>query len=199
MGRDASEKIKYLTQQEASRLFNSIKNSRGIHSIRDLAIFRVAYRCGLRASEIALLRLEDYNISKGEIYCKRLKGSKNNTIRLDSITKEIVDKHITIANIHIDSEALFKSQKDKPISRHTLDYLMKKYCATADIDDKKKHHFHALKHSTAVHLAESDMDIKELQWWLGHKSISNTEIYFQFTTRQQEKIYAKLEEKSEMV
>lgn len=43
------------------------------------------------------------------------------------------------------------------------------------------------------------MDIKELQWWLGHKSVSNTEIYFQFTTKQQEKMYSKLEEKSEMV
>lgn len=76
MGRDASEKIKYLTQQEASRLFNSIKNSRGIHSIRDLAIFRVAYRCGLRASEIALLRLEDYNISKGRFIANDLKEVK---------------------------------------------------------------------------------------------------------------------------
>ncbi len=43
------------------------------------------------------------------------------------------------------------------------------------------------------------MDIKELQWWLGHKSVSNTEIYFQFTTKQQEKMYMKLEETSEMV
>lgn len=43
------------------------------------------------------------------------------------------------------------------------------------------------------------MDIKELQWWLGHKAVSNTEIYFQFATKQQEKMYKKLSEKSEMV
>jgi site-specific recombinase XerD len=164
-----------------------------------LSIFRIAYRCGLRASEIALIKLQDYNSLKGELYCKRLKGSYNNTIRLDSKTKEVLDKYIIDKEITSNSEVLFKSQKGNPISRQTLDYLMKKYCLLANIEDKSKHHFHALKHTTAVHLAESDMDIKELQWWLGHKSVSNTEIYFQFTSKQQERMYSKLKEKSEMV
>lgn len=199
MVRQTDNKIKYLTQQEATKLFNAIENYESSHSKIDLALFRVAYRCGLRASEIALIKLEDYNSSKGELYCKRLKGSNNNTIRLDSKTRECLDMYIKENNICCNSQVLFTSQKGRPISRQTLDYLMKKYCSLADIVDKKKHHFHALKHTTAVHLAESDMDIKELQWWLGHKAVTNTEIYFQFTTKQQEKMYAKLEEKSEMV
>lgn len=199
MARNTDNKIKYLTQQEAKSLFNAIMSLDSVHTIRDLAIFRIAYRCGLRASEIALIRLQDYNTIKGELYCKRLKGSCNNTIKLDSKTKAVLDRYINENNISSNSETLFKSQKGKPISRQTLDYLMKKYCSLAKIDDKSKHHFHALKHTTAVHLAESDMDIKELQWWLGHKAVTSTEIYFQFTTKQQEKMYLKLEEKSEMV
>lgn len=199
MEKNSDNKVKYLTQNEATRLFDAIENYESIHSLRDLALFRVAYRCGLRASEMALIRLEDYNMPKGEIYCKRLKGSKNNTIRLDNKSKYILNEYISKNNICIDSAPIFMSQKNNPISRHTLDYLMKKYCSLASISDKTKYHFHALKHTTAVHLAESDMDIKELQWWLGHKAVSNTEIYFQFTTKQQEKMYAKLEEKGEMV
>ncbi|OOP72856.1 tyrosine-type recombinase/integrase [Clostridium beijerinckii] len=192
-------KIKYLTQTEAINLFNSIEHSNSCHSLRDLAIFRLAYRCGLRASEISLLKLENYNISKGELYCNRLQGSNNNTIRLDKKTKDLLNKHIEKSMILSSQDTIFKSQKNKPISRQTLDYLMKKYCTLAKIEDKSKHHFHALKHTTAVHLAECDMDIKELQWWLGHKSVSNTEIYFQFTTKQQERMYSKLEVKSELV
>ncbi|OPJ57815.1 tyrosine-type recombinase/integrase [Clostridium chromiireducens] len=192
-------KIKYLTQKEAISLFNAIETSGSLHSTRDLAIFRLAYRCGLRASEISLLKLENYNTPKGEIYCQRLKGSKNNTIRLDKRTKNALDKYIDESNIKSESQTIFKSQKDNPISRQTLDYLTKKYCSLAQIEDRSKHHFHAIKHTTAVHLAECDMDIKELQWWLGHKSVSNTEIYFQFTTKQQDRMYAKLEGKSEMV
>lgn len=199
MERNADKKIKYFTQEEAKSLFKAIINLDNIHAVRDLAIFRVTYRCGLRASEIGLIKLEDYNASKGELYCKRLKGSCNNTIRLDDKTKKALDKYINESNLSSNSEVLFKSQKGKPISRQTLDYLMKKYCSYANISDKSKYHFHSLKHTTAVHLAESDMDIKELQWWLGHKSVTNTEIYFQFTTKQQEKMYSKLEKKSEMV
>lgn len=199
MVRNAETKIKYLTQNETIALFNSIESSNSSHSLRDLAIFRLAYRCGLRASEISILKLENYNISKGEIYCKRLKGSNNNTLRLDERTRYILNKYIRKNEIVSSSQILFKSQKNTPISRQTLDYLMKKYCSLAKIEDKSKHHFHALKHTTAVHLAECDMDIKELQWWLGHKSVSNTEIYFQFTTKQQEKMYAKLEGKTEIV
>jgi len=197
--RNDDTKIKYFTQQETKRLFDAIDTLKSIHTVRDLAIFRVAYRCGLRASEIAMIKLQDYNKDKGEIYCKRLKGSKNNTIRFDDKTKRAIDQYIEENNIIDDNESIFKSQKNKPISRQTLDYLIKKYCNLASIADKTKYHFHTLKHTTAVHLAESDMDIKELQWWLGHKSVTNTEIYFQFTTRQQERMYLKLSDKSEMV
>lgn len=160
MAKNADNKVKYLTQQETKSLFDAINSVGSVHTVRNLAIFRIAYRCGLRASEIALIRLEDYNAVKGELYCKRLKGSSNNTIRLDSKTKAILDRYINETNISYNSEVMFKSQKDNPISRQTLDYLMKKYCALANIDDKRKYHFHALKHTTAVHLAESDMDIK---------------------------------------
>lgn len=199
MRASAETKIKYLTQKEALSLFNSIESCGSLHSTRDLAIFRLAYRCGLRVSEISLLKLQNYNMSKGEIYCRRLKGSNNNTLRLDEKTRAALDKYINESNIKSESQIIFTSQKNNPISRQTLDYLTKKYCTMADIEDKSKHHFHALKHTTAVHLAECDMDIKELQWWLGHKSVSNTEIYFQFTTKQQDRMYAKLEGKSEMV
>lgn len=199
MTKNAENKIKYLTQYEAKALFNAIESTNTSHSTRDLVIFRIAYRCGLRVSEISLLKAQDYNAEKGELYCTRLKGSNNNTLRLDSKTKSLLDKYISKNNITSTSQILFTSQKNNPISRQTLDYLMKKYCSLAGIEDKSKYHFHAIKHTTAVHLAESDMDIKELQWWLGHKAVTNTEVYFQFTTKQQDRMYAKLAEKSEMV
>lgn len=190
---------KYFTQNELRMLFNVISKSNSSHCIRDLALFRVAYRCGLRASEISLLHLSHYNSSQSSLYCQRLKGSRNNTIRLDSATKMALDLHIKSEGLYLSSDILFKSQKGTPISRQTLNYLMKKYCSLTEIEDKKKYHFHTLKHSIAIHLAESDMDIKELQWWLGHKSVSNTEIYFQFTTKQQEQMYSKLSQKNELV
>ena len=191
--------IKYFTQNELKRLFNAIKNSGDRHALRNVCIFRVAYRCGLRATEVGLLKLEYYNKSKGELYCKRLKGSWNTTIALDKKTAQVLNRYIKEYGIKEESKILFESQEQKPISRKTLDYLMKHYCKMANIKDENKWHFHCLKHSTAVHLAESGLDIKEVQFWLGHKSVNSTLCYFQFTTQQQKMMLKKLEKHSMLV
>ena len=53
------KEIKFLTEDELARLFSVI------HSVRDRAIFQLAYRAGLRASEVGLLQLRDYDRPKG--------------------------------------------------------------------------------------------------------------------------------------
>lgn len=70
------------------------------------------------------------------------------------------------------------------MSRKSLDKIMKYHCKRADIPESK-HHFHVLRHTRAVELAECGLDTKDIQWWLGHKRISSTIIYMKYTTRQQ--------------
>jgi len=190
--------IKFLNQKELKKLFTTIKRSNDKHSLRNLCIFRLAYRCGLRASEVGILRVEDFNIIKGELYCTRLKNSLNNTIFLGRGTTNILKRYIKESNLK-EGNILFCSQEKKPISRKLLHHLMKKYCKEAGIKDKEKWHFHCLKHSIAVHLAESGLDVKEIQYWLGHRSINSTLIYFQFTTSQQEHMLKKLKSNSVLV
>lgn len=61
--------ITFLTQDEVRRLFSVIKNT------RDRAIFAVAYRHGLRASEVGLLQRTDVDLKAARITINRLKGS----------------------------------------------------------------------------------------------------------------------------
>lgn len=192
MTRQNNRVIKYFTQDELKRLFLTIKESDNKYVVRNMAIFQVAYYCALRASEVGMLQIEDYNSIKNEIYCKRLKGSFNNTLRLNKATASSIKKYINQAK---PDNILFPSRQNNPISRQMLDRLIKKYCSAAGIKDKSKWHFHTLKHSRAVHLAEQGLDIKEVQYWLGHKEVNNTMIYFQFTTSQQEELYRKLKGK----
>ncbi len=189
-------KIKYFTQEELKKLFRSINKSKDKYAFRDYCIFRVAYRCALRASEIGLIKLSHYNSQQGELYCTRLKNSQNNTIRLDDETRKALDKYL---RANKKSDILFLSQMNRPISRQTLDLLIRKYCRKAKIADQSKWHFHTLKHSIAVHLAESGLDTKELQHYLGHRNINSTMVYFQFTTRQQDEMYRKLGENGMLV
>lgn len=182
--------IKYFTKDERNKLFKVINRSDEKHNLRNEAIFKTAYYCALRSSEVGLLTVEDFNSLKGEIYCKRLKGSFNNTLRIEN--KDILNTLKRYIRVYKPSYYLFESQEKKPISRQMLDRLTKKYCDMANIQDKSKWHFHTLKHTRAVDLADMGLDIKEVQYWLGHKNVNNTLIYFQFTTSQQESMYRKL-------
>src|SRR2546422_7135523 len=65
------KEIKFLTEDEFARLFSAI------HSVRDRAIFQLAYRAGLRASEVGLLQLRDYDPKADRIFIHRLKGSNS--------------------------------------------------------------------------------------------------------------------------
>lgn len=184
-----NEDIKYFTNKELKAFFKAIEKDNSKYRVRNECIFKLAYYCALRVSEVALIQVDDFNNSRNEIYCRRLKGSLNNTIRIvDPDILRSVKRYLRTIN----NDTMFISQKGLPISRKTLDKLMKKYCEIAKIKDKDKWHFHTLKHTRAVDLAEIGLDLKEIQYWLGHKEISNTQIYFQFTSSQYETLYKKL-------
>lgn len=187
-------KIKYLYSDEKEKLFNAIKNDTSKYHIRNQAIFYIAEYAGLRVSEVGLIHMSDINLYNKEIYFHRLKNSNNNTLRIidDNVFKSLVLYMDTRKELRITSPVLFCSQKGNPISRKVLHDLMRKYCGEAGIPIDKSH-FHTLKHTRAVELAELGLDTKEIQYWIGHKSIKNTEIYFQFTSKQQETLYKKIQ------
>lgn len=186
------ETIKYLTQREREMLFQEIEKDTGRHALRNRALFKLSYYCALRAGEPGLLYESDLNMISSQIYCRREKNSNNNTIRiLDQDVIIALTEYLQVKPlIYPKTPLLFPSQKGTPLSRQMIDSLMKKYSKNTFIPDDK-HHFHVLKHSRAVDLANLGFDLKDIQWWLGHKNISNTMIYMQFTTHQQEALYTK--------
>src|ERR1700759_172389 len=70
MPRSPGETIRFLTLDETARLFRAIGSHR-----RDRALFLVAYRHGLRASEVGLLHVTDVDLKKLRIMIHRLKDS----------------------------------------------------------------------------------------------------------------------------
>ena len=164
--------IKYLTQDELSRLFRAISNP------RDKAIFSIAYYHGLRASEVGMIKLEDINLDSARIRIYRAKNSLGGEYPMRP--DEVKAVKVWLRQRRDGNPYLFPSQRKTPISRRTLDYIMKRYGKRADIPPDKRH-FHVLKHSIATHLLEAGADIRFVQDWLGHKQISSTIIYAQIT------------------
>ena len=88
MRRSSTETIRFLTLDETARLFRAI----GPHR-RDRALFLVAYRHGLRASEVGLLRVEDIDL-------KTLRRSEEHTSELQSLVA------LTVVNVRASKAAM---------------------------------------------------------------------------------------------
>jgi site-specific recombinase XerD len=178
MPRSPGETIRFLTLDETARLFRAI----GPHR-RDRALFLVAYRHGLRASEVGLLRVEDVDLKTLRIMVHRLKGSHSGAHPLQA--DEAKALKALLREREAASPVLFPSRRGDPIARRTLDWLMKKYGEAADLPPAKRH-FHCLKHSIATHLLEAGADLRFVQDWLGHSNIQNTVVYTYLTARGRE-------------
>ncbi len=125
--------ITYLTQEEMQRLFSAIKTK------RDRAIFAVAYRHGLRASEVGILQRTDVDLKAARITINRVKGSMSGTYPMSPDTVKLIRSYL---NSRKDvSPYLFISNRLLPIDRRTLLHLMKKYGTAAELpEDKQKFH-----------------------------------------------------------
>jgi len=178
MARPKTETIAFLTPDETSRLFSELAD----HT-RNKAIFLTAYRHGLRASEIGLLRTDDLDFKRLRIMLHRLKGSYSGEHPMQPDEAKALKAYLR-ARAH-ESPILFTSNRNDPISRRTLDWLMKTYGSQAGLPLEKQH-FHVLKHSIATHLLDAGAELRFVQDWLGHSNIQNTVVYTYLTSKNRE-------------
>jgi len=104
--------IHFLTQDELRQLFKVIRSK------RDKAIFLVAYRHGLRASEIGLLQRTDVDAKQGRISIHRLKGSISGVYPMQPDVLKTIRSYLRTRTD--ESPYLFLSNRNVPISRYTL-------------------------------------------------------------------------------
>ena len=179
------KEIKFLTEDELARLFSVI------HSVRDRAIFELAYRAGLRASEVGLLQLRDYDPKADRIFIHRLKGSNSGHHHLMSEEARALRAWLTVRGSF--PGPIFLSKQKRPIDRTTLHLLMKKYGAAADIPSHLRH-FHVLKHCCATHLLSKGFGVERVQDWIGHANIQSTMEYAKVTNARRDDMAQQLKE-----
>lgn len=174
----STETIKYLTQVEMRLLLAEAKESK-----RDYTLFLLAYRHGLRASEVGLLEINDIDFARHKIHLHRLKRSVSGVHPMRPDEVKAVKAYLKTRSD--DNPTLFLSRIAEPISRRQLDHLIKDYGKLAGLPQEKQH-FHCLKHSIATHHLDAGADIRFVQDWIGHASITNTTIYAQLTNRRRD-------------
>ena len=116
--------------QETTRLFHRLASYR-----REKAIFLLAYRHGLRASEVGMLRIEDIDFKTLRIMIHRLKGSHSGEHPLQPDEAKAIKGYLRERGG--DSPILFTSNRGDPIARRTLDWLMKKHGGAIELPEAK--------------------------------------------------------------
>ncbi|GIX08050.1 MAG: integrase [Candidatus Poribacteria bacterium] len=169
----------YLTQDEMRRLLNAIPTNT-LQGKRDKALFYLAYRHGLRASEVGLLLRDDLDFKRLRITIRRLKNGHGGSYPLAPELARLLKAYLRARKD--DSPYLFISNRGTPIHRTTLHVLMRKYGALAGIPESKRH-FHCLRHSAGTHFLEATGDIAFVQDWLGHRKIQSTQVYAKVTSK----------------
>jgi type 1 fimbriae regulatory protein FimB len=164
----------FLTDAEMQRFLEAARHGR--HGVRDYLLMLMAYRHGLRVSELVDLRLRDLDLDTGRVYVRRKKGSLSTHQPLEGDELRALRAWLRERTQRKDARLsyLFLSERG-PMTRQAVNYLVKE-CGL-----RAKLHFHVhphmLRHSTGYYLANRGYDTRLIQDYLGHKNIMHTVRY----------------------
>ena len=161
---------------------------------RDYALFTLALHTGFRVSELINLHCDDISLDKGPYVRCHGKGRKERSVPLGMSVLKTIQGWLRERNGK-SYEVLFPNRQGEQLSRDGIQYLLRKYVAIAAQNcpslKKKRVTPHVLRHTTAVHLLHSGVDLSVIALWLGHESPETTQVYIDSDLEQKKKILEK--------
>lgn len=178
----------YLNKKEIKKLMNAINdNPDEVMRLRDATLIELGIKTGLRCSALININLSDINFNDSYIQVVE-KGSKTRQINIGENTKEILKKWIDVRQdkfSHVNTNALFISQKNNRLSSDAANDALKKYIKAAGIT--KKVTMHKLRSSAATNLAAAGVSIQAIADQLGHSSTVVTQRYISVLSEEKKK------------
>lgn len=169
--------MKALTQDELHKVLRLASAN-----ARDHTIILLAFRHGMRASEVCNLAMNDVDLANGQITIRRLKGSLTTTQPLADVQgspllseKRVLRAWLKERGDH-PSKFVFVSQKSGHISRMQLHRIFSALAESAGLPADRRH-FHVLKHSLGFALVNANVNLAVIKQALGHRSIASTVVY----------------------
>ena len=161
----------YLTEAEVERLLKATRGNRWAH--RDATMILVAYRHGLRASELTDLRWDQIDFNTATLAVRRAKKGTPSThpIRGDEL------RALRRLQREQDPKSpfVFTSERGAPFTTAGFARMIERAGEAAKLGFKA--HPHMLRHACGFALANKGHDTRALQSYLGHKNIQHTVRY----------------------
>lgn len=162
---------RYLTPAEMERLISAAGQT-GDHGQRDRAMLLVAYKHGLRVSELVGLQWHMIDFKQGRLHTSRLKSG------LDTVHPLQGDELRALRAVRREwpnGDYVFQSERGGPLARCQVNRIIARAGVAAEID---VHVFpHMLRHSCGYALANAGTDTRRIQDYLGHVNINHTVRY----------------------
>jgi len=190
MKRVAPTETSFLERDEISALLTSLP-SEGRYALRERTLFMFLYNTGARVQEVADLRVEDLELDASPRVRLHGKGDKWRTCPLWQQTTNLLRTLIAHTAMKDGSaNAVFVSRNGKPLTRFGIYKIVRRHTDSLWRDSKaaKRRHIspHVLRHTAAMHLLESGVEVNVIRNWLGHVSLETTNRYAEITTRMKE-------------
>lgn len=148
-----------------------------VHALRDRAILMLLYATGMRASEVAGLRVGDINFKLGVVRVLG-KGGRERIVPVAEVALHAVREYMADCRPTLlagGQEKLLLSRTGRDLHREDIYRIVKKYVRRASVKGRVSPH--TLRHCFATELLSRGADLRSVQEMLGHADVATTEIY----------------------
>ena len=179
--RTSTREIQHLDLDEILAVLGAV-DPRTSSSRRDLALLSLMFNTGARVSEIVALQTDDLQMASAPSIVLHGKGRKERICPLWPETVHLLEKMLEERGVKpSESAALFLNHRGLDLTRFGVRLIFRKYVRKAAKSNptlkNKRLHPHSARHSTAVHLLRSGVDLSTIAHWLGHASVNTTNKY----------------------
>lgn len=191
--------IVYLDITEVRALLNGIGRKKPSEQ-RDYALLSFLYNTGARVQEACDLKVKDIQFSRPQLATLTGKGRKSRNVPLWPQTAEVLAAHLKNRGVYNQPDAwVFVNSKGIGLSRFGVRHILRKRVAAAEHScptlQRKRVTPHTFRHTTAMHLLQSGVDLAVIKSWLGHANFATTHDYVEIDLEMKIKALSKCEPK----
>lgn len=186
--------VTFLTEAEAQALLAAC-DRRSWTGKRDHAMLLLAIQTGLRISELRALTVDDVRFGPGPHVHTIGKGRKERCTPLLPATVKILKTWLRERG-GAPGEPLFPTRTGTALSRDAIEHRVASYLTQARNDcpslRTKNVTTHTLRHTAAMRLLQSGIDVTVIALWLGHEQVTTTNLYLHADMTQKERALARV-------